>query len=108
MFHGQRSSLPQTMRCVQSTPLLPSLPVASRFSTLPEFQLSPIIRTSNNVDCNNTTISNGNVNPYEINSNLSDNSRHDGLHEETREVSSSYENSKLSSKIQLSTWIGGI
>ncbi|XP_057337676.1 dystrophin-like isoform X2 [Microplitis mediator] len=107
MFHGQRSSFPQTMRCVQSTPLLPSLPVTSRFSTLPEFQLSPIIRTSNNVDCNNTTISNGNVNPYEINSNLFDNSQHDGSHEETREVSSSYENSKLSSKIQLSTWIGG-
>lgn len=106
MFHGQRSSFPQTMRCVQSTPLLPSLPVASRFSTLPEFQLSPIIRPNNNADCNNTTISN--INPYEINSNLFDNSNVDRSHEETREASSTYENSKLSSKIQLSTWIGGI
>ncbi|XP_074104483.1 uncharacterized protein LOC141530976 isoform X1 [Cotesia typhae] len=105
MFHGQRSSFPQTMRCVQSTPLLPSLPVASRFSTLPEFQLSPIIRPSNNPDCSNTTISN--INPYEINSNLFDNSNVDRSHEETRQASSTYENSKLSSKIQLSTWIGG-
>ncbi|XP_034949469.1 dystrophin-like isoform X2 [Chelonus insularis] len=96
LFHGKRSSFPQTMRCVQSTPLIAPLhqmPSESRFLPLPEFQLSPINHRRNTSQ-----------DSIKINGNDSDPPM------ETRSINHIQRSPVVlpsSPQIELSTWIGG-
>ncbi|KAK0095849.1 hypothetical protein PV326_007215 [Microctonus aethiopoides] len=90
---------PQRVNRVQSTPMLPTLPMNSRFLTLPEFQLSPIGRQDNNRK--QTTLKN--------NKSGANQSMYDSQYEYSNtdgELTSSV-NVPQSSAIELSTWMGG-
>lgn len=81
--------------------LPPLAPIASRYLTLPEFQLSPIGRLNNNErqqDVSRNVTNDGHTNSF--------NSRYESAN--SGAGFSSYGNTQLSSRIELSTWIGGL
>ncbi|XP_063991824.1 dystrophin-like [Diachasmimorpha longicaudata] len=107
LFSGQGIASAQVINRVQSTPMLP--PISSRYPalTLPEFELSPIIRQLNTDKHQHQAIDNGNESQENTYRNSEISRSAEGV--ESQEVSNTYSNTGVCepSRIELSTWIGG-